>query len=106
MKLVSSLKLQDRVYVTGFLEDDDRLTALIQESSICLFPYNNSYYATVSSGVLNQAFANRKPVIAYPVDNFVDASAEFGQVVFTSAPAFYELVREVERLDVDAQVAK
>jgi hypothetical protein len=56
--------------------------------------------------VLNHAFANRKPVIAYPVDNFVDASAEFGQVVFTSAPAFYELAREVERLDVDGQVAK
>lgn len=106
VELVVSLRLQGRVYITGFVEDDDRMTALIQETDICLFPYNNGYYATVSSGVLNQAFANRKPVIAYRVDNFVDASAELGQVVFTSAPAFYELVREIERLDVDGQVAK
>jgi glycosyltransferase involved in cell wall biosynthesis len=106
MVLVVSLGLQDRVYVTGFVKDDDRMTALIQETDICLFPYNNAYYATVSSGVLNQAFANRKPVIAYPVDNFIDASAEYGQVVFTSAPAFYELVREIERIDVDSQVTK
>lgn len=106
MQLVAALGLKDRVYVTGYVEDDDRMTALIQETDVCLFPYDNGYYATVSSGVLNQAFANRKPAIAYRVDNFVDASAEFGQVVFTSAPAFYELVREIERLDVAGQLAK
>jgi glycosyltransferase involved in cell wall biosynthesis len=106
MGLVVSLGLQNRVYATGFVPDDDRLNALIRETDICLFPYNNAYYATVSSGALNLAFANRKPAIAYHVDNFADSNAEFGQVVFTPAPAFYELAREIERIDVKGQLAK
>ncbi len=104
--VILELGLKDRVYITGYVADDDYLNALIRESDVCVYPYNNAYYSQVSSGALNLAFANDKPVLAYAVDSFVEASKEFGQIVFTSAAAYYELAREIKRIDIDAQKSK
>jgi glycosyltransferase involved in cell wall biosynthesis len=103
--LIDALDLKKRVYITGFVEDDDRLNALIRETDICVYPYNNAYYGQVSSGALNLAFANERPVIAYPTDSFKESNKEFEQIVLTNTPAYYELARELQQLHVSKQLA-
>lgn len=104
--LIDVLNLKDRVYITGFVQEDDRLNALIREVDVCVYPYNNAYYGQVSSGALNLAFANEKPVVAYPTDSFKESNSEFGQIVLTGSQAYYELARELHRVDVDGQKTK
>lgn len=104
--LIDELNLKDRVYITGFVEDDDRLNALIREADVCVYPYNNTYYGQVSSGALNLAFANERPVIAYPTDSFKDSNVDFGQIVLCSSAAYYELARELKRLDPKGQIGR
>lgn len=104
--LIDSLNLKDRVYITGFVTDDDRLNALIRETDISVYPYDNTYYGQVSSGALNLAFANERAVIAYPTDSFKESNQEFDQIVLTNTAAYYELAREIGRIDKDAQYDK
>lgn len=104
--LIDTLNLKDRVYITGYVEDDDRLNALVREVDICVYPYNNAYYGQVSSGALNLAFANERPVVAYPTDSFKESNDEFEQIVLTSSPAYYELARELKRIDKIKQVTR
>lgn len=101
--VIDELDLKDRVYVSGYVADDAMLNALIYESDMCLYPYNNAYYGQVSSGALNLAFANERPVVAYPTDSFKESNTEFNQIVLTSAAAYYELAREVQRIDTETQ---
>lgn len=103
--LVDTLNLRDRVYITGYVDEDDRLNALIREVDICVYAYNNKYYGQVSSGALNLAFANQRAVIGYPTDSFREMNEEFGEIKLTSSAAYYELARELKRIDIDAQVA-
>lgn len=100
--VIDTLDLKDRVYITGYVADDEYLNSLIRESDICVYPYNNIYYNQVSSGALNLAFANSIPVIAYPTDSFAESN-ECEQIVFTSAAAYYELAREIKRIDIEKQ---
>jgi glycosyltransferase involved in cell wall biosynthesis len=102
--LVDALDLKDRVYITGYINDDDRLNALIREVDICVYAYNNVYYGQVSSGALNLAFANQRAVVGYPTDSFKEMNGEFGEIKLTSAAAYYELAREIGRLDTKKQV--
>lgn len=102
--VIDTLNLKDRVYITGYVENDDTLNAMIRETDVCVYPYDNRYYSQVSSGALNLAFANERPVIAYPVDSFKESNDEFGQIVLTGTFAYYELARELERLDRDKQL--
>lgn len=102
--LVDELNLHDRVYITGFVQDDDRLNALMREVDVCVYPYNNAYYGQVSSGALNLAFANERAVIAYPTDGFKDLNQEYSPIVLTNTFAYYELARELQRIDTKAQV--
>lgn len=101
---IDALNLKDRVYITGYVEDDDYLNALIREIDICVYPYDNTYYGQVSSGALNLAFANDRPVIAYPTDSFKESNAEFNQIVLTNTFAYYELARELQRVDPKKQL--
>src|SRR5690606_14254068 len=66
--LIDALGLHDRVYITGIVPSDDDLNALIREADVCVYPYNGKYYAQVSSGSINLAIANSRPVIAYPTN--------------------------------------
>lgn len=103
--LIDTLNLKSRVYITGFVEDDDRLNALIRETDMSVYPYSNVYYGQVSSGALNLAFANERAVISYPTDGFKDINQEFGQIVFCDTFGYYELAREIIRIDTPKQVA-
>lgn len=101
--VIDGLNLKDRVYITGYVQDDDYLNALIREADICVYPYDNTYYGQVSSGALNLAFANERPVVAYPVDSFKEVNTEYGQIILTNTFAYYELARELQRVDFDKQ---
>jgi glycosyltransferase involved in cell wall biosynthesis len=104
--LIDTLGLQDRVFITGFVEDDNIFNALIRECDICVYPYDGKYYAHVSSGAINLAFSNHMPVIAYPTVTFTELSAASEQaVVLTQTFAYYELAREIQRVDVEKQVS-
>lgn len=104
--LIRNLELRDRVYITGFIEDDTELNALVREVDVCIYPYDKHYYSNISSASLNNAFANHKPVIAYPTDSFVELNEIADAMVLPSAFAYYELAREIERLDLKAGADK
>lgn len=105
--LIDSLGLHDRVYITGYVPSDDELNALIRECDVCVFPYNGTYYGHVSSGSINLAFANGVPAVAYPTASIKElAAASDGAVVLCETYAYYELARELSRLDLTKQAAR
>jgi glycosyltransferase involved in cell wall biosynthesis len=102
--LIDQLGLRDRVYITGFVKDDNEMNALIRECEVCVFPYDGKYYGNLSSGSINLAIANHKPVIAYPTSSFKElANNSDGAVVLCDTFAYYELAREIKRIDTKKQ---
>jgi glycosyltransferase involved in cell wall biosynthesis len=79
---IASNELESRVYITGFIEDDDRLNALIREVDMCVYPYDSQYYSYVSSAALSNALANHKPVVAYPTKTISEINQEEQVVTF------------------------
>ena len=104
--LIHKLKLHDRVYITGFIEDDNTLNAMVRDCDICVYPYDRKYYSNISSASLNNGFANHKPVIVYPTDSFIELNNRVDAMILTGAFAYYELAREVERVDLVAASEK
>lgn len=104
--LIHELDLKDRVYITGFIEDDAMLNALVRECDICVYPYDKTYYSNISSASLNNGFANHKPVIAYPTTSFIELNEKVDAMILPGAFAYYELAREVERIDLEAASEK
>jgi glycosyltransferase involved in cell wall biosynthesis len=100
--LISDQGLGDRVYITGFVKDDDRLNSLIREADVCVYAYDRVYYASVSSGSLNLAFSNERPVVAYPTDSFKEMNTD-GQIVLAQTFGYYELARSLKSLNVKKQ---
>ena len=96
--LIIKLNLQERVYITGFVEDDTKLNALIRECDVCVYPYDRKYYSYVSSAALNNALANHKPAIVYPTPPFIEMN-EKGTVAITKSANYYELARYVVEAD-------
>lgn len=102
--LIDSLGLHERVHITGYIKGDHQLNALIRECDICIYPYDRVYYSNVSSGSLNLAFANERPLIAYPTATFKEmAEISAGAVVLCETFAYYELAREIGRIDLEKQ---
>ncbi len=102
--LIVALGLEDRVYITGFIKDDKELSGLIQEADICVYAYDGEYYGSVSSGALNLAMANDKPVITYPTQTLVEmAKDDTGPLVLTKTFSYYELAREIKNIDIATQ---
>ncbi len=102
--LIDTLGLHDRVHITGYIPTDDELNALIRECEACVYPYNGVYYGQVSSGSINLAFANGVPAIAYPTASIKELAAEAdGAIVLCETFAYYELARELQRIDHEKQ---
>lgn len=102
--LIDQIGVRGRVYITGYVPDDDTLNAYIRECDVCVYAYNRTYYAAVSSGSLGLAFANSRPVVAYPTEAIKELAAESaGAVVLCETFAYYELVRELKRIDLAKQ---
>ena len=104
--LILSMKLKDRVYITGYVKDDEHMNALIRECDACVFPYDKDYYSNVSSAALNNSFANHMPTIAYPTQSFIELNTAEDAMVLTPTFAYYELVREMQKLDLAAAAQK
>ncbi len=102
--LALELKVADRMYITGFVKDDERMNALIRESDVCIYPYVKAYYDHVSSGALNHAIGNHMPVIAYPTESFVEMNSTVPVVQLTKSFNYYELARSIK--DVDYKAAR
>lgn len=98
--LIATLKLQNRVYITGYIKDDEVMNSLIRECDICVYPYDSGYYSYVSSAAINNAIANHKAIVAYPTKTFVEVNKELPVVTFTKSPSYYELAREIVNLDI------
>ncbi len=98
--LIVNLKLQDRVYITGYVVEDDRLNALIRECDVCIYPFDTNYYSYVSSASLNNAFANHKPVVAYSTKTFTEINEQATVINFCKSPNYYELARELQNIDI------
>lgn len=103
--LIDTIGVKDRVYITGFVEDDTLMNSYIRECDVSVFPYaKKGYYAHASSGAINLALANEMPVIAYPTSGFSELAQESdGAIITCGAFAYYELVRELKRIDVKKQ---
>lgn len=103
--LISKYQLNGRVYITGYVEDDHHLNALIQECDICVFPYARKYYSYVSSAALNNSLANHKPTIAYPTSSFKELNIENQTIVLTKSFNYYEIARELQGADIKNMAA-
>ena len=79
---------------------------MVRESDICIYPYDKHYYSNISSASLNNAFANHKPVVAYPTDSFVELNKRSDALVLPSAFSYYELAREIERINIKESTEK
>ncbi len=103
--LIDTLGLYDRVYITGFVKDDDKMNGYIRECDVCVYPYDGVYYANVSSGAVNLGFSNNMPVVAYPTAGFRELSGYTnGALVLTDTFAYYELARTLQNIDLTKQV--
>jgi len=98
--LIRKLDLIDRVTITGYIEDDDELDALIRECDVAVYPYNPVYYDQVSSGALNISLANGMPTVAYPTRTFRELAAITDAVTLTRSANYYELARTVKELEL------
>jgi glycosyltransferase involved in cell wall biosynthesis len=99
--LIDSLNLQDRVYITGYIEDDLQLDGMIRECDISIYPYDKFYYARISSASLSLAFGNNMPTIAYPTETFREINDP--ALILCESFSYYELARELGRIDIPKQ---
>jgi glycosyltransferase involved in cell wall biosynthesis len=89
--------LQKRVYITGFVADDDLLNAYVGHADIVVFPYAKSYPS--SSAALNNGFANHKPIIATPVTGFKEINANKPYIALTDSFSYYDLAKKIVEFD-------
>lgn len=101
--LVLERGLQNRVFITGVIVSDEDLNSYIRETDISLYPYDSAYYKGVSSGALNLAIANERPIVAYPVSTLKETNTEYNQLVLTQSDSYYELAKAIKNLDIKKQ---
>jgi glycosyltransferase involved in cell wall biosynthesis len=102
--LIDQLGLHERVFITGFVQDDNLMNSYIRECDVCVYPYDGIYYANASSGAVNLSFANGKPAVAYPTAGFRElAGGADGALVLTDTFAYYELARKLQDIDLTKQ---
>lgn len=100
---IRDLSVKDRVYITGYVKEDEQLNALIRECDICVYPYDKKYYAGVTSAALNNSIANYKPTLAYPTKSILEMNEEQPVVALCDSFNYYELAREIMRIDLKKQ---
>lgn len=96
--LIVAHNLVDRVVITGYIESDTELNALVRECDVCVYPYDKRYYQYVSSAALNDALASGKPVVAYPTESFAEMNTDDTIVICKSAN-YFELANGVKSID-------
>lgn len=105
--LIVERELESRVYISGYIPNDDDLNSLVSGVDVALYPYDPTYYKLASSAAINTALNNRIPVVAYPTPSFIELSQrEPGVIAITNSPNYYELVKAVTALDKEHQSEK
>lgn len=104
--LIDARGLKDRVYITGSVESNEEMDAMIRECNMAIYPYDKTYYAQVSSGALNLAIANLLPVVAYPVQTFLEMRDGGAPIHITQNATYYELARVIKEISGQAFDAK
>lgn len=104
-QLIKDRRLAKRAFITGYIEDDSELNALIRECEVCVYPYSKQYYAGVTSAALNNALANHKPVIAYPTASIREMNSIMPAVVICDNFDYHELADKLLHTDLTAQAA-
>ena len=97
--LINHLDLVDRVHITGSVEDDETMNALIQECDLCIFPFDPVYYASASSDTMSLALANHMPVIAYPTAAFKQLAHASDAVRLCASFSPLDLAREIREVN-------
>jgi glycosyltransferase involved in cell wall biosynthesis len=100
--LVRDLGLIDRVYIAGYIADDEKMNAAIRECDLCVYPYDKIYYSNVSSAALNNAFANHMPVIGYPTASFKELNTIMPAISITQSCSYYEMAKVIKDIDLTA----
>lgn len=102
--LIDQLGLHERVYIAGYVPTDSELNALVRECDVCVYPYDKIYYSNLSSGSLNLSFANGMPAIAYPTETLKELAHDAnGALILTENFSYYEIARELLRIDISKQ---
>lgn len=96
--LIDARGLKNRVHITGSVESNEEMDAMIRECDLSIYPYDKTYYSQVSSGALNLAIANLLPVVAYPVQTFVEMRDGGAPIHITQSSTYYELARTVKNV--------
>jgi glycosyltransferase involved in cell wall biosynthesis len=105
--LITRLKLGARVYITGYIKEDESLNAAIRETDICVYPFDSAYYSYVSSASLNNAFANHLPAIAYPTNTFLEINeSDPGTLSLCASGNYYELARKLKNTNIKSAIEK
>lgn len=104
--LILQRDLKERVFITGVIESDQDLDSYIRETDISLYPYDSKYYKGVSSGALNLAIANERPIVAYPVSTLKETNTEFHQLILTPSDSYYELAKAIRTVNIEQQTKK
>lgn len=104
--LIISLGLEDRVYISGYIDTDEELSVLMQGCDIALYPYSVEYYKMASSDAINKAISCRVPIVAYPTESFKEINnAKQKVLLLTQSPNYYELAKEVKNIDKEELVS-
>lgn len=103
--LVKQLGLSDRAYISGYVKADERLNAMIRECDICVYPFDQAYYAGVTSASLNNSLANFKPAITYPTEPIKEMNTEMPAVITCQGFDYRYLVKELETINAAKQGA-
>jgi len=101
--LVHELGLDNRVYITGYIKEDEILNAMIRECDVCIYPFHKPYYDGVSSASLNNSIANYKPTVAYPTKPILEMNARMPVVVTCKDSDHHELAETVLHLNLEKQ---
>jgi glycosyltransferase involved in cell wall biosynthesis len=91
--------LTSRLYISGFVDSDSDMQAMIAECNLCVMPLDMRYYTAQSSASINIAFAHGIPVVGYPVPSLVELKDMKAPVVLSKVSHPYELAREIMSID-------
>ncbi len=97
---IVNYRLQDRVFISGFVENDSLLNAYASSVDLLVFPYLREYVS--SSAALNNGFANEKAVLTFPLNTFKEVSLDGEQVMtFSESFSYYDLAKSIRSFTPD-----
>jgi glycosyltransferase involved in cell wall biosynthesis len=96
--VIERLNVNDRVKMSGFIKDDNLLSAYLKACDTALYPYSPEYYKMASSDAINKSIMNNVPVVAYPTDSFKEINKSVsGAITLTDSANVKALVEAIKQ---------